>query len=64
MRITEQAEEMIHADEAAKVIGVAPQTLAHWRCTKRVVIPHYKIAGKVWYRRADLADWIESRRVG
>lgn len=49
--------------EAAKIIGVEPQTLASWRCTKKESVPYYKIGRKVFYKKKDLIDWVEQRRV-
>jgi excisionase family DNA binding protein len=47
--------------EAAKVLGVAPATLAVWRSTGRYNLPFVKIGRKVRYRQSDLDAWIKSR---
>ena len=48
---------------AAAILGVTPQTLAVWRCSKRYALPYLKIGRLVRYRRADLLAWLESRVV-
>jgi predicted site-specific integrase-resolvase len=48
--------------EAAKVLGLAVATLRWWRCRGKG--PAYlKIGGKVRYGLADIALYMESRRV-
>ena len=48
---------------AAAHIGVKPQTLNIWRCTRRHVIPYAKIGRLVRYRAADLDAWMATRIV-
>ena len=45
---------MFSNSEAASYIGVKPNTLAIWRCTKRYDIPYLKIGKLVKYRKSDL----------
>lgn len=33
-----------------------------WRSEKRYPIPFYKVGTKVYYKRADLLTWLESRK--
>jgi predicted DNA-binding transcriptional regulator AlpA len=50
---------MLKTAEAAQFLGVAPQTLNKWRCHKTG--PKYvKLAHYIWYREADLREWIEA----
>jgi len=49
--------------EAANILGVAPETLAIWRCTKRYPLPYIKIGRKVFYKGADIQAFIESRTI-
>lgn len=57
-------ERLLRANEAAEMLGVAPQTLADWRCTDRVSLPFVKIGAKaVRYRLSDLVAFIEANRV-
>ncbi len=49
---------------AADYLGVEPQTLEVWRCTKRYEIPYIKVGRLVKYRQRDLDDWLNSRTVG
>jgi excisionase family DNA binding protein len=49
--------------EAAEYLGVSPNTLVTWRCTKRYAIPYVKVGRKVFYFADDLRTWLDSRRV-
>ena len=49
--------------EAAKILGVAPETLAIWRCTKRYPLPYIKIGRKVFYKGTDLQAFIENSTI-
>ena len=50
--------------EAAAILGVKPQTLETWRCTRRYPdLPYYRIGRRIQYARADLERWIEKQRV-
>ena len=55
---------LINPQQAAEFLGVSPDTLAVWRCTRRYAIPYIKIGRRVMYDEADLVDWLESRKVG
>ena len=50
--------------EAAAYIGVEKETLDCWRCSGRYLIPFIKVGRLVKYRKSDLDDWLNSRRVG
>jgi len=50
--------------EAADYLGVAPQTLAVWACTKRYALPMVKIGRHVKYRQSDLDAFIERNVMG
>lgn len=50
--------------EAAQYLGVAPQTLAVWACTKRYYLPLVKIGRHVKYRQSDLDAFIERNTYG
>jgi excisionase family DNA binding protein len=54
---------LLSEDEAAELLGVSPQTLSVWRCTKRYPLAFIKAGRLVRYRQADLAKFIESRCV-
>ena len=50
--------------QAAKIVKQKPHTLAVWRCRKPwKAIPHIKIGRSVFYRRADIAEWLQSKLV-
>ena len=50
--------------EAANFLGVKPETLEVWRCTKRYDIPYIKIGSLVRYKKSALLQWMESRTQG
>lgn len=52
---------LLNRDEAAQFLGVSPQTLAYWACTKRYGLPLVKIGRLAKYRMSDLEDFINSR---
>jgi len=53
--------EMLTPRQAADHLGVSPETLAVWRCTRRYAIPFVKVGSKVRYRRDDLEKFLSSR---
>lgn len=56
--------EMLTIQEAAEYLGIKPQTLAVWRCTRRYDIPSVKIGRCVRYRKTDLDKFIKRRTDG
>ena len=55
-------DQFLPTSEAAKLIGLATQTLKSDRVTRRLGIPFAKFGSAVRYRRRDLLDWA-SRRI-
>ena len=53
--------EMITPQQAADYLGVKPETLSVWRCTRKHPIPFVKVGRKVCYRKSDLDRYIQSR---
>lgn len=49
--------------EAAAYLGVTPETLAVWACTKRYPIPMVKIGRLSKYKKSDLDAFIKSRTI-
>ena len=47
--------------QAAAVLGLAPNTLAVWRCTGRYNLPYVKAGRLVRYQAADLREFIQRR---
>jgi len=43
--------------EAAAYLGIKPQTLAVWKCTKRYGLPVVKVGRLAKYRKSDLAGY-------
>jgi len=54
--------ELLSSAEAARYLGIQPHTLSVWRCEKRYQLPYLKIGSRVFYAKADLDRWLESRR--
>ena len=54
--------DLMNAEMAAVFTGLAVATLAKLRCLGGGP-PYLKLGRKVVYRRADLADWLDARRV-
>ena len=47
--------------QAARLLGLAPKTLARYRCTGAGPV-FCRFGNRVRYRREDLDDWAETRR--
>ena len=54
---------LLTREQAAAYLGLKPQTLASWAAFGRHDLPYYKIGSRAMYRRADLDDWLERRRI-
>jgi excisionase family DNA binding protein len=50
--------DLLSRAEAAAYLGVAKQTLAIWKCTKRQNLPCVKIGKLIKYRKIDLDAFI------
>lgn len=55
--------EYINREEAAKMLGKTPGTLAVWASTGSQNLPYYKVGGKVLYKKSDIVAFIESGRI-
>lgn len=53
--------EMLTPQQAADHLGVTPETLAIWRCTRCYAIAFVKVGSRVRYRRADLDTFLRNR---
>ena len=54
---------LLSEDDAAALLGVAPNTLSVWRCTKRYALPFVKVGRLIRYREQDLIAFLDSRLV-
>ena len=55
---------LLSEKQVAKIVKQKPHTLAVWRCRKPwKAIPHVKIGRAVFYRPADVRDWLASKVV-
>ena len=57
----ESAPALLVCDAAAKYLGIAPRTLANWRCAGDGP-PFYRIGSAIRYRLNDLDEWLAARR--
>mgnify|MGYP000617678220 CR=1 FL=1 len=55
--------DLLSRKEAAAYLGVTPETLAVWHCTKRYPLPVIKIGRLCKYRVSDLDAFITQRTV-
>ncbi len=51
-------ERLLKQKEAARILGVKPNTLAMWRLTGKVNLTYIKLGGNIRYRVSDLDDFI------
>jgi excisionase family DNA binding protein len=61
--ISPPSSDLLTTAEAAAYLRTTRGTLEVWRSTKRYAIPYVKRGRNVFYRRADLDRWLESRTV-
>ncbi|MGF6635220.1 helix-turn-helix domain-containing protein [Paraburkholderia sp. MM6662-R1] len=59
-------DELVTNTEAAKILGVEPETLAQWRYLRKFAesLPYFKVGRKVFYSKRDLFAFLETCRVG
>lgn len=62
--IDSKAGVLLTESDAAKVLGVRPQTLASWRSSGKYNLRFLKVGRKVRYRQIDIDQWLLSRIVG
>ena len=53
---------LLNTKEAARFIGVKPQTIERWRMND-IRIPYIRIGRAIRYRTEDLAAWLERKTV-
>ena len=60
-----QNDDIVKPAEAAKRLGISPNTLAAWRSNKRIAppLPYVKVGSRVFYRLSDLSWWLQERAV-
>lgn len=54
--------ELLTNDQAAALVGLKPQTLQNWRMTGKYNLPYIRVGRLIRYRRADVMNWLASRR--
>lgn len=56
-----EPEELITREETAKILRISLPTLHEW--TKRGIVPHYKVATRVRYKRNEVMNLFQSGEV-
>ena len=54
---------LMNREDAAKYLGICPQTLAVWAVTGRYNLPMVRVGRAVRYRQSDLDAFIDRRTV-
>lgn len=54
--------EFLSEMQAAQMLGLAPGTLAVWRCTGRYRMPYIKCGRLIRYKADDLRKWADAQR--
>ena len=55
---------LLNRKEAAEYLGLAENTLAVWKSTRRYDLPVVMVGRLPRYRQSDLDSWLASRTVG
>lgn len=61
--MTETLSPLLNQEEAAKLLGISPTTLATWRCTKRYPLDYVKVGRAVRYKLASILAFTAERTV-
>lgn len=64
VNINKAKSNLLTRNQAAEYLGVTPQTLAVWACTRRYNLPVIKMGRLAKYKLSDLDTFINSRSVG
>ena len=56
-------EQIFNSNEAARYLGVSPNSLKTWRSTRIVQIPYAKVGDRVVYRQTDLDRFLDENTV-
>lgn len=63
MHTQEPLEELLSREQATKILGLKPGTLAVWKCTKRYDLPVVMVGRLPKYRPSDLLSFIERNTI-
>jgi hypothetical protein len=55
---------VVNTKQASTFLGLAPETLEVWRCTRRQKLPYLKVGRSVRYLLGDLRKFQDSCKVG
>ncbi len=54
---------LLDRQEAARYLGIKPQTLAVWASSGRYSLPYVRVGRRALYRRSNLDDWLAARTI-
>ena len=54
-----QPERLLTREEAARILGLQPCTLAKWACRRKHGLPVIRVGSRVRYRLQDVYEFIE-----
>jgi hypothetical protein len=54
---------LLTEEQTAEYLGLRPETLATWRCTKRYSLPYVKVGRSIRYRPVDVENFVTERTV-
>ncbi len=61
IQASETMEEPLYIDKAARFLGLKKGTI--YNMVSRREIAHYKLGNRVFFKKSDLEEWFESKRV-
>ena len=59
MNYKQNQEDLLKVEDVAQLLGVSKSTIYTW--TSEQVIPHFKIGGRVLFRRHHIDKWMDQR---
>ena len=57
-------DKLLTPPQVAELIGLDHRTLANWRASGAERLPYIRVGGRIRYDRADVKEWLESKRIG
>ena len=58
---TTKNDEFLNIEQVASFVGLSKDTI--YGLTHKKLIPHFKTGKKLYFNKAEIADWISSKRV-
>ena len=61
--MADERDPLLTETQTAELLGLKPQSLSVWRCTKRYALPWVKVGRLVRYRHSDVLRFLENRTI-